>query len=301
MNSLIMTFSLTGYTKKTAECIRDGFVSAEGGPCELVDIADVDTSKLKDYDLVGIGCPVYYYQEPFHIRDFIKNLPELKDKHWFVFCSHGSVMGVTLNSMADCLRAKGVIVVGYYDIYADACAPFIPYPTYTSGHPDKQEYDEARAFGKELAEKVPRIMNGEMDLIPAPKSIPDEWVNTAKTFTPEFSKMMIPEFTINKDKCTECHKCEEKCAVNGIDVSADPPRVQNPCIYCCNCVMECPNLAIEADWSGVMRVNLIHYPDLLRWLTKAEAAGEFRWLMDPDSLNLDDCMYFQRKRELENK
>ena len=28
-------------------------------------------------DLVGIGCPVFYYQEPLNVRDFIAALPPL--------------------------------------------------------------------------------------------------------------------------------------------------------------------------------------------------------------------------------
>lgn len=297
MKALIITFSLTGYTKKTGELIREGFIESGGGECELVDMADVDTGKLNEYDLVGIGCPVYYYQEPFHVRDFLKGLPDLNGQCWFVFCSHGSVMGVTLNSMAGILQEKGAVITGYYDIYADACAPFVPVPTYTTGHPDDSEYDDARKFGRGLAVTVPRIMNGEAGLIPQMEEVPEEWSNLAEMMTPEFVKSFVPQFEINKDKCVECGECEDKCPVRGIDVHADPPRVQKPCIYCCNCVMVCPELAIEADWSGMVRMNPAHYAHLREWLDRAEKEGKFRWLIDPDSIDFDDCMIYQRMRK----
>ncbi len=78
------------------------------GQCDMVNQADVDPGSLTDYDLVGLGCPVFYFQEPFNIRDFIERLPILKDRQWFIFCTHGSVLGNTLRSMAERLQKKGI-------------------------------------------------------------------------------------------------------------------------------------------------------------------------------------------------
>jgi len=70
MKTLIITFSQTGYTRKTAEHIRQGILSVTDH-CDLADLAGVKTGSLANYDLVGLGCPVFYYQEPFHLRDFV--------------------------------------------------------------------------------------------------------------------------------------------------------------------------------------------------------------------------------------
>ena len=44
--------------------------------------------------------PVFYYQEPLHVRDFLLKLPAMPGRCWFLFCTHGSVMGNIFRSMA---------------------------------------------------------------------------------------------------------------------------------------------------------------------------------------------------------
>ena len=102
----------------------------------------------------------------------------------------------------------------------------------------------------------------------------------------------------NEEKCAHCQECVENCPVDGIDVEADPPRIQDPCIYCWYCAKICPELAIEADWDGVVSMARQNYARYRKVLDEAAARGEFRWLMDPDSLDFDDPLYKQRERKL---
>jgi len=289
MKTLIIYFSQTGYTKKAAERIRDGIVSA-GGKCELVSLDKVNVRSLAGYDLVGLGCPVFYYQEPFHIRDFIDTLPELKGKSWFVFCSHGSVVGIALKSMAEHLRKKGVSVIGFF-------APFIPHPTTTTGHPDEIDLERARAFGREIVPSWERIAKGEPGLIPELPSVDEEWVKSAEMFSFELVKNIMPQLTINRERCIGCGQCEDGCPVKGIDIESDPPRIQNPCIYCCYCVEVCPVMAIEGDFEMIASMNPGHYARLKVALDEAAARGEFRWLVDFDKIDYDDYMYKQWERK----
>jgi formate hydrogenlyase subunit 6/NADH:ubiquinone oxidoreductase subunit I len=178
---------------------------------------------------------------------------------------HGSIMGITLHTMSERLEKKGAVVVGHYHIYADVCSPFALYPSYTTGHPDEELVKEAAAL------------------------------------TPEIIKFIIPPYTINRETCIKCRTCETTCPVNGFDIDADPPRVQDPCIGCSYCVMACPTASLEADWSLMAAHNHEHYPYMKKWLDKAVAQGEFRWRMDPDSIDYDDYMYLQHLRKLKEK
>ncbi len=298
MKTLIICFSQTGNTRKVAERIRDG-VAEVTGQCELISLADADTGSLAEYDLVGLGCPVFYFQEPINVRSFIESLPALAGRHWFIFCTHGSVLGATLHSMAERLKDKGATVIGYHHSYADATLPFYPYPTLTTGHPDSRGLNDARAFGKEIAARSQRIAEGDRTLIPTLEPVPEEWTRNAQMLTPEFLEQTMPRLRIDMEKCIRCHECEDNCPVGGIDVEADPPRIQSPCVYCWYCAKICPTLAIEADWDILVTMAPENYARYRQALDEAAARGEFRWLIDPDSLDFDDPLYKQRERELE--
>jgi hypothetical protein len=45
----------------------------------------------------------------------------------------------------------------------------------------------------------------------------------------------------------------------------------------------------------------VNYKKYREELDKAAARGEFRWLMDPDSLDFEDVLYKQREREIKGK
>ena len=59
MKTLIIYFSQTENTRKIAECIYDGIIDAKN-QCDIKPLKDVDVKSLSDYDLVGIGAPVFY-------------------------------------------------------------------------------------------------------------------------------------------------------------------------------------------------------------------------------------------------
>ncbi|UCD56747.1 MAG: EFR1 family ferrodoxin [Candidatus Hydrogenedentota bacterium] len=299
MKALIIYFSQTGNTRKVAECIREGIVAVTG-QCELRELMDVDMASLADYDLVGLGSPVFYFQEPFNVRDFMEGLPELRGRQWFIFCTHGAVMGNTFPSMAERLAKKGITVIGYHHTYADGTLPFYPHPTLTTGHPDFLDFEEARGFGEDIAARSQRIAEGDSSLIPAPGPVPEEWVQNARMLTLEFMDQMMPRLRIDMERCTHCHVCEDNCPVKGIDIEADPPRIQAPCVYCWYCAKTCPVLAIEADWDMLVAMAPENYARYRQALDEAVERGEFRWLIDPDSINLEDPLYKQRERELKD-
>lgn len=301
MKTLIICFSMSGYTQKVAEHIARG-IRERSGHCDVRSLVEADTRTLGQYDLVGLGCPVYYYKEPFNVTDFMDSLPELPGKHWFVFCTHGMVLGKTLVSMSDRLKEKGIQVIGYFHTYADAKAPFFPHPVPTTGHPDSQEYEEASAFGRELVERSRRIAEGEVGLVPSPDPVTKEWIELADMTTRETLGQFMPPLRIDMDKCIECHECEESCPAKGIDVGAVPPRIQNPCIYCYQCPMICPTLAIDADWD--MLKSFFNEDLAVRYLAelgKAEAKGEFRWHVDLASVDFQDTQFQQRLRKLKEE
>lgn len=125
MKTAIICFSQTGNTRKIAEKIRDGMLH-QTDVCDLIPLESADIGTLEAYGLVGLGCPVFYFKEPFNVHDFMMSSPQQNGRHWFVFCTHGAVMGQTLFSMTASLKKIGALVIGAHDTYADITVPFYP-------------------------------------------------------------------------------------------------------------------------------------------------------------------------------
>jgi flavodoxin len=196
MKVAIICFSQTGNTRQVAEKIRDGIIE-NAGQCDLITMKDADAALPVGYDLVGLGCPVFYFKEPFNVADFIENLPPQNRRHWFVFCSHGSVMGQTLFSMTARLEKRGALVIGHHHTYADATVPFYPKPTLTSGHPDAQDLAEAFEFGKAISRCSRAVSAGDSRCIERPFPAPEEWArNEAAMLSRELLARVMPRLSI---------------------------------------------------------------------------------------------------------
>jgi len=301
MKTLMICFSQTGNTWKIAECIYEGIVD-KGGSCELKTLNEVDPASLSGYDLIGLGAPVFWYKEPLNVQDFIKTLPEQGGRHWFAFCTHANVIGNFFPSVAEKLNSKGAKVIGYHHSYADLTVPFYPYPSYTTGHPDEIDFEEAKAFGRNIVICSKQVARDGDELIPEPGPVSsEEWIEESKTMTRKKISQIIPKFTINTETCIQCRLCEENCPVGGIDIDARPPRIQDPCIYCWRCVSICPTLSVEADWEPLVKMAPANYARYKKELNKVAARGEFRWLIDPDSIDLNTPLYKQWQQKSKNK
>lgn len=301
MKALIICFSQTGNTRKIAEMIRNGMLR-DIERCDLVSLADIDAKTLDSYDLIGLGCPVFYYKEPFNVRDFMESLPPQNKKHWFVFCTHGAVMGQTLVSMTECLETRDAFVIGSHHTYADITVPFYPKHSYTSGHPDEQDCDEAMAFGQAIIQCSKAVSNGDASNVTRPLPALEQWArDEAVTLTRETLAIGMPRLTINMDTCARCGECRDACPVDGIDIESDPFRIQEPCIYCLHCASICPTCSIEADWSPIVTMAPANYARYEKSLKDAESRGEFRWLIDPESVDCSYPLFKQRESELKDK
>ena len=262
-------------------------------------LKEVGPHSLINYDLIGLGCPVFYYKEPFNVRDFMDGLTEQKNKHWFVFCTHGAVMGQALFSMTECLLKKGALVIGSHHTYADITVPFYPCPTLTSGHPDEQDLNEAFEFGKEMVQCSRAVRNGDTSSITEPSTSPEVWARKeADMLSHDLLSKVMPRLSINLETCIQCGECQESCPVHGIDVESDPARIQDPCIYCFHCVSICPTFSIEGDWSNLVKMAPANYARYREALDAAKTRGEFRWLIDPETVDCNNPLYKQREREI---
>jgi hypothetical protein len=63
----------------------------------------------------------------------------------------------------------------------------------------------------------------------------------------------------------------------------------------------CPTLAISANWDAIISLAPSYYERYRKELEKAAERGEFRWLVDPETVDPTNSFYKQREKEVKEK
>jgi flavodoxin/ferredoxin len=283
MKCIIIYFSLTENTKKVAFAIHKGLAPLVE-QCDLSAIKQVDTECLKQYELIGIGSPVWT-SVPANVEAFIKSMPIFNGKHCFVFFTHGANPERFFPKAAELLTARGLTIIGVRDWYGSVYLPNLPKPYFTDGHPDGIDLQEARDFGREIVELSSKLNLGEAVPPELPAPLP-----------PEAYKSNRPRIKmhLNLEKCRfpGCRLCMDHCPVEAIDLTASPPIFMQGCQFCYFCELICPEGAIETDYDSVLDMGITRAKkEFAKALDIAEAEGRFRPLIFRKDVGWDTPYY----------
>ena len=286
--SIVVFYSQAGSTQKVAKAIQRG-IKRKTGQCDIVKLKEIKPEDLKKYQLIGLGSPGWHSRPADPMQIFMENLPADNSKHYFFFCTHGSMPGPLVRETVAMLRKKGLTVIGGEDWYGSVFLPYMPKPFFTDGHPDDIDLQEAEKFGEEMAERSSRIFSGEIGLIPdeilGKGFLQDAYVYDYED-TPAMRKELFESrsrpFKINEEKCTRCLLCVENCPSHTIDSSGPFPVFKTiECARCWYCEQICPTGAIEYDWEAVTRAMAKYdgTTKIEKELDIAESKGYFRRLV----------------------
>lgn len=298
---LIIYYTQSGNTQKIARRIAAGAASA-GAEVSVTRLKRASYEMLEDYDLIGLGSPVWKADTP-NMHAFINKLPDQKGKHCFAFNTHGTLPHLYFPIVIPNLKNHGFLPIGYKGWYGDVNMPGMPKPYYTFGHPDEQDLAEAEAFGAEMVENSRRIAAGERELI-----YPDPEMND-KVFEQAMicSNMLLcptnPQgaFLRDPEKCRypKCHVCMDNCMMGYIDLSRNPPVFGNrgdrcdDCHECAYCFMICPFGAIyPQDPQQFERDRGVRHENFEVMLDRDEAEGTFRRHIPVEEVGFDTPYVF---------
>jgi ferredoxin/flavodoxin len=247
---LMFYFSKGGTTEKVAKSIADGLTSVEC-KVDLCNIKDSELPSIKEYDLLGIGTPVYYYRPTFNILDSLKSLPDLDRMAYFTFILYGTYRFDTDVIINKILSSKNAYQVGCYHCYGEDY--FLGYLKrgflFSPNHPTATELEEAQVFGR-------GVMKNFKDNLPVK---PDnkqklKLINRIQRFSVNqwLSKNILSKsLKVNRNKCNSCGICIEECPTENISMDKDEyPTWGSNCILCIYCGFKCPEEAITTsiDW-----------------------------------------------------
>jgi flavodoxin/Fe-S-cluster-containing hydrogenase component 2 len=298
MKALVVYYSQTGNTKTLAKAIQAG-MGAQLARCDLAALKDVSTQDLAEYDIIGLGSPVWHRQEPANVTRFIEfTLSGVEGKHAFTFCTHGLLPGRFFARVVPVMTQRGLSVIGWKNWYCSVSMPEKPKPYFTDGHPDDIDLAEAEAFGKEMALRSEKIAGGAAQLIPElPRGREyDELYPGVESLGPAdpnrkvFVDLRDFDLVINPAKCgyPKCTVCVDNCPTDSINMTVSPPRIRKSCDRCWFCEQICPRGAIEVDWEPVIAYVKQHI--IQRFSTAcdvAESKGRFRRLVPKEKVGWD--------------
>lgn len=295
--SVIVYYSQMGNTQKIAYAINQGLRHVFK-QCDIFRLREIQPQNLSEYDLIGLGSPVWNGRASVNMEAFINKLPPLEGKQAFFFCTHGTLPGAIFLNTLPALQSKKLAVIGWHNWYGSCSLPYYPKPYWTDGHPDAIDIKEAEDFGIHIGERSLKIFGGASGLIPElPQGKEYEEIygkSASAVFPDELQRLRFIEFQVDEKRCTGCRLCADNCPTNNIDFPGSLPVFKTQyCRRCWYCEQICPTGAIEYDWEPYLQAmrKFSNAQEREKILSAAEAKGLFRRLVPIEAVNWDTPWY----------
>lgn len=255
----IVYFSPAGSTRHVTEVIEKQFL-ALGAEVSSFDLAecksDVDMTISQEMEASNgksclfIGSPVYVSHAVPLVMKCIAGLKENSGAFAVPFVTWGGACsGISLYEMGKELISKKFTLLGAAKILAVHSLMWKLEDPLGKGHPDA---DDDRIV-KELVNYVNQQLH-----VDNPKGIKlSDMAYQTKENHKEMEKISLqtakahmPQRSIDTELCNQCQICSEVCPTDSIAFTPYP-EFDDGCVFCFNCMKQCPEKAINADLSEI--------------------------------------------------
>lgn len=236
---MIFYFSGLGNSKYIAEKIAEDDE-------RLFFIPDVENMGIYKYKLssgerLGFVFPVYCWQEPKLVADFVKKLQlEGHPSYTFMVCTCGDDCGYTERTFRRTLGKIGLELDAAFAVQMPNTYVNLP----------GMDVDPIELSDQKLANAEKRI--AELRTILGKREHVSQMIITGSPFLktyiikPIFYAILVNDkrFRAN-DACVGCGICADSCAFNNISFNNGKPQWQGHCTTCMSCYHHCPQHAIH--------------------------------------------------------
>ena len=246
---LVLWYSQTRNTRRYGLLISKTLEKL-GLSVDALDIRELKTERIKQYDMIIVGSPVFYYQVPENVTDWLKQIPEINGVPVASYVSYGGPEGNQHNvasSILELLVEKGGVPVGMRAFKNIGTYPLSNWKSrgvQENLHlPNADTYEEVREFAKVL---ITHVSKGESYKIVKESSFRE----FSTHFNPVWwTSLGIEEHTIDKSKCVECGTCMRACPTGAVDPFKGKVD-RDACILCFGCLNNCTSNAVHIIHRG---------------------------------------------------
>lgn len=260
---LFLFFSGTGNTQFIAEYLKNRVLECcrSDYSITLAALEWTHPDIIKDCDLLCLGYPVYEGRAPENVREFIKQLPVIRDKGVFVYNTKGMAEGTANWSVIRRLERKGFRSLGYCSQVMPASdgismmlkkdsGTFLKYLARDFTHIEKADKLAAQICN------VIRLLQEQRDIRSVPRRAPLKiggFLTTGifRLLYKTIGTAMVKKMRVT-DQCTLCGLCVKQCPEQNIINDNHSIRFGNHCVFCLRCINNCPGEAVQV---GNVSVN----------------------------------------------
>lgn len=233
MKNIIYYFSGTGNSLRAAMKIAEGI-----GGAEIVSVrCDPESVSAENAAVIGFVCPVYEWDMPGAMKDFVRMLKINPDAYIFMVATYIAVHGKCFETMDDLLLEKGAHLHYGYALrcVASQCIAYPPFP------PVKMMLPLMEKGIKKISRD---IFAGKKRAYPHMSPL------TRKLYSKVMTPYMEIEHEYDKgfytdDRCRGCAACAKVCPLKNITMEENRPVWNHHCHGCNACVAYCPTKAIQ--------------------------------------------------------
>jgi flavodoxin/Pyruvate/2-oxoacid:ferredoxin oxidoreductase delta subunit len=248
--ALIAYFSQGGTTLKVSNSIAEG-LRRQGFHVDLYNIQDNQPPDIRNYDLFGIGAPVYSCEIPFNVQDYLHSLPQLNNMPVFSFNLYGTYPYDAGKRLRKILAKKAGRDMGYFSCRgADYFLGYLRKGYFFSPNsPKPDELKLAEDFGNEIYERINGKTYDPTEKFASPGLVYRLGRLFYQRWIVNFSTRF---FKVNAELCNTCNLCIKSCPNH--NVKRDPNgqlKWGNNCLGCFTCEMKCSQDAIKYPWNAM--------------------------------------------------
>jgi len=250
MKTDIYYFSATGNSlwiaRKIAEKIEDA---------ELISIpAVIDQAPGITGEVIGIVCPIYMYNVPHIVADFIGKIAGA-EYVFFVYAGAGET-GNGIRAVTKLFESRELPLQAIFNVPMPS--NYTPY-----GCPSKEKQQKLFAEAGARIDEIAGIVRDRRSFTDSTNTSffgahihPGIFYRMGYSHIPELDKSYVTD-----GNCTGCGICEKVCPVGNITMKDGIPEWNHRCQLCYACLQWCPSGAIQAG-DRTVGIERYHNPNV---------------------------------------